>query len=76
MESAGCVFKGLFIDLEVRCACKLFLYNLLIVKFSTPGKVMINKGFSLFVYTIYLQQYIDIVRCVIFLLFYVFLCFV
>lgn len=38
---------------------------------------MINKGFSLFVYTIYLQQYIDIVRCVIFLLFLcisVFLC--
>lgn len=34
---------------------------------------MINKGFSLFVYTLYLQQYIDIVRCVIFLLF-LFLC--
>lgn len=50
----GFVFKVLFIDLEVKCACKLILYNLLIVKSTTPGKVMINKGFpSLFVHTIY-----------------------
>lgn len=72
MEFWGYVFKVLFKDLEVRCVCKLFLYNLFIVKTSTPGRVRVDKGSSLFVHIV-CSQLIDTVRCY-FSTFYVCFC--
>ena len=63
------VFKDLFIDLDVRCACKLFLYNLLIVKSSTPDSVIIIRA-SPCLYILYIYNNIWIMLGVLFFYFF------